>query len=114
MSRRRCRAPALSEDEFEEHVVDAIAAEKKNLDEKVLRDLLARMSYIGGDAEEGRCTTALRARARSAKTPVFYLATPPSMFDEIAEELAAAGLVGERAGSWSRSPSAPTSLRRAS
>ena len=88
---------ALPEDEFLAHVSDAISAKKKNLDENVLRDLLARMSYVGGDAEEGPLYDRLRDALGAAKTPVFYLATPPSMFDEIAEELAAEGLVGARA-----------------
>jgi glucose-6-phosphate 1-dehydrogenase len=86
---------ALSEDEFLGHVSDAITAKKRNHDEKVLDDLLSRMSYVGGDAEEGSLYDGLRAALGDSTTPVFYLATPPSMFDEIAEELAAEGLVGE-------------------
>jgi glucose-6-phosphate 1-dehydrogenase len=86
---------ALSEDEFLGHVTDAITAKKKNHDEKMLDDLLSRMSYVGGDAEEGSLYDGLRAALGDATTPVFYLATPPTMFDEIAEELAAEGLVGE-------------------
>jgi glucose-6-phosphate 1-dehydrogenase len=88
---------ALSEDEFLGHVKEAITAKKKIHDEKVLDDLLSRMSYVGGDAEEGSLYDGLRVALGDATTPVFYLATPPSMFDEIAEELAAEGLVGERA-----------------
>ena len=88
---------ALSEDDFLGHVTDAITAKKQDHDEKVLDDLLSRMSYVGGDAEEGSLYDGLRVTLGDATTPVFYLATPPSMFDEIAEELAAEGLVGERA-----------------
>jgi glucose-6-phosphate 1-dehydrogenase len=87
---------ALSEEEFVGHVTDAITARKKNLDEKVLHELLTRMSYVGGDAEEGSLYDGLHAALGDAKTPIFYLATPPSMFDEIAEELAAEGLVSEQ------------------
>jgi glucose-6-phosphate 1-dehydrogenase len=87
---------ALSREEFLSHVTDVITARKKNLDEKVLQELLARMSYVGGDAEDGPLYDRLRAALGDAKTPVFYLATPPSMFREVAEELAAEGLVGER------------------
>ena len=88
---------ALSEDEFLGHVTEAITAKKRNHDETVLQDLLARMSYVGGDAEEGHLYDGLRAALGEATTPVFYLATPPTMFDEIADELAAEGLVGEGA-----------------
>ena len=63
----------------------------------------------GGDALR---PSARRARGRDA--PVFYLATPPSMFVEIAEELAARRARRRSARSSSRSRSAPTSPRRAS
>jgi glucose-6-phosphate 1-dehydrogenase len=86
---------ALPEEEFVRHVRDAISAGKKSLDETVLRDLLGRMSYIGGDADEGPVYDRLRDALGGATTPVFYLATPPQMFQEVAEELAAEGLVGE-------------------
>ena len=88
---------ALSEDEFLGHVAEAITAKKKNLDENVLRDLLARMSYVGGDAEDEPLYDRLRDALGGATTPVFYLATPPTMFREVAGELADEGLVGEHA-----------------
>jgi glucose-6-phosphate 1-dehydrogenase len=81
--------------DFEQHVTEAIAAAEDRVDEKVLSDLLARLSYIGGDAEEGSTYGRLRDALEGSELPVFYLATPPSMFDEIAQELARAGLVGE-------------------
>jgi glucose-6-phosphate 1-dehydrogenase len=86
---------ALPEEEFVSHVTDAIAARKKNLDEKVLRELLGRMSYIGGDAEDGPVYDRLRIALGDATAPVFYLATPPQMFREVVEEIAAEGLVSE-------------------
>ena len=86
----------LSDDEFIGHVTDAISARKKNLDEAVLRELLSCMRYVGGDAEDGPLYDRLRAALGDARTPIFYLATPPSMFQEVAEELAAEGLVDER------------------
>ena len=57
------------------------------------------MSYVGGDAEDedSPLYDRLREALAGKSTPVFYLATPPSMFDEIAEELADEGLVGDGA-----------------
>ena len=56
----------LSKEELDQHATEAIAARKKNLDEKVLHELLSCMRYIGGDAEEGslydRLTSELRER----------------------------------------------------
>ena len=85
----------VSRDELETHVVDAIGAAEEDVDEKVVADLLARLQYIGGDAEEDDVHAQLRQALAGSELPVFYLATPPSMFDEIAEELAEAGLVGD-------------------
>jgi glucose-6-phosphate 1-dehydrogenase len=82
----------LSKEELDRHATEAIGARKKNLDEKVLHDLLSCMSYIGGDAEEGSLYDRLASELQAKTTPAFYLATPPSMFRDVAEELAKAGL----------------------
>jgi len=82
----------LSKEELDRHATEAIGARKKNLDEKVLHDLLSCMSYIGGDAEEGSLYDRLTSELQGRTTPAFYLATPPSMFRDVAEELAKAGL----------------------
>jgi glucose-6-phosphate 1-dehydrogenase len=82
----------LSKEELDRHATEAIGARKKNLDEKVLRELLSCMSYIGGDAEEGSLYDRLGSELQGRTTPAFYLATPPSMFRDVAEELAEAGL----------------------
>jgi glucose-6-phosphate 1-dehydrogenase len=82
----------LSKEELDRHATEAIGARKKNLDEKVLHDLLSCMSYIGGDAEEGSLYDRLTSELQGKTSPAFYLATPPSMFRDVAEELANAGL----------------------
>ena len=88
---------ALSCEELVRHATEAITAAKKDkLDDKVLHEVLSRMSYVGGDAEDEPLYDRLRVALEGAETPVFYLATPPTMFREVAEELAAEGLVGER------------------
>ncbi len=89
---------ALSREEIVGHATEAITAAKKDtLDEKVLHEFLSHLTYIGGDAEEGPVYDRLRVALSDADTPIFYLATPPSMFREVAEELAAEGLVNDRA-----------------
>jgi glucose-6-phosphate 1-dehydrogenase len=82
----------LSKEELDRHATEAIGARKKNLDEKVLHELLSCMRYIGGDAEEGSLYDRLTSELQGKTTPAFYLATPPSMFRDVAEELADAGL----------------------
>lgn len=84
---------ALREDELAEHAREAVAAAEKDVDEKVLAELLSCLKYVGGEAEAGSMYDRLRDALAGASAPVFYLATPPTMFLEVAEELAAAGLV---------------------
>ena len=79
----------VSDAELRAHATDSIeAAEEGNVDEAVLSELLGRLRYVGGDAEGGAMYSALREALAGSELPVFYLATPPSMFDEIAGELA--------------------------
>ena len=85
----------VPQDELERHVRDAVAAAEEIVDERVLRALLGRLTYIGGDAEEGSVYERLREELGEAQTPVYYVATPPSTFQEVAAELAAADLVRE-------------------
>jgi glucose-6-phosphate 1-dehydrogenase len=88
----------LSREELVGHTTDAIAAAKKErLDETVLHELLSAMSYIGGDAEGESLYDRLGAALEGKSTPAFYLATPPNMFREVAEELAEEGLASDGA-----------------
>ena len=85
----------VSDAELRAHATESIeAAEEGNVDEAVLSELLGRLRYVGGDAEDGAMYNGLREALAGSELPVFYLATPPSMFDEIAGELARADLVG--------------------
>ena len=87
----------VSDDELRKHATEAIEASDEQVDDAALSEFLARLQYVGGDAEaeEDPLYDRLRDALAGSQLPVFYLATPPSMFDEIAEELAEAGLVGD-------------------
>jgi len=82
----------VRDDELARHARDAIEAAEDGVDERVLADFLSRLSYVGGDAEEGSMYDRLRDALAGASTPVFYVATPPATFLDVADELAAAGL----------------------
>jgi glucose-6-phosphate 1-dehydrogenase len=84
---------ALSKEEIVGHATEAITAAKKDsLDDRVLQEFLSRLSYVGGDAAEEPLYDRLRTALEGKTTPAFYLATPPTMFRDVAEELAAEGL----------------------
>ena len=85
----------VSDDELRQHATEAIQAAEDDVDDAALAEFLGRLQYVGGNAEESSMYERLRDVLADATLPVFYLATPPSMFDEIAEELAGAGLVGD-------------------
>jgi glucose-6-phosphate 1-dehydrogenase len=51
-----------------------------------------RLAYVSGDYREPSTYQALRARIEGAKHPLFYLAIPPALFDDVVEGLAAEGL----------------------
>jgi glucose-6-phosphate 1-dehydrogenase len=88
----------LSREEIVRHATEAIAAAKKErLDERVLHEFVSRLSYLGGDAEDDPLYDRLRVALADSRTPIFYLATPPSMFRQVAEELEEEGLVNDRA-----------------
>jgi glucose-6-phosphate 1-dehydrogenase len=82
----------LREDELAEHTREAIFAAVPDADEQVVSELLSRLRYVGGDAEGDSVHERLRAALAGTEAPVFYVATPPSMFLSVAEELAEAGL----------------------
>ncbi|MGH3136430.1 MAG: glucose-6-phosphate dehydrogenase [Gaiellaceae bacterium] len=83
----------VSQEELVVHAREAVAVAEDAVDEKVFRELASRLTYIGGDAENRSLYDRLRDELGDATAPVYYVATPPSTFDEVAEELAHADLV---------------------
>ena len=68
--------------------------------------LSRRASYLAGsfddDATYRRLREHLAERTDGPANVLFYLATPPSLFEPIIERLASVGLTGETAGAWQR------------
>jgi glucose-6-phosphate 1-dehydrogenase len=82
-----------TDDELREHARGAIAA-KYEIDEVVWKGLAARMSYVSGDYREASTFENLAERLGDVKRPLFYLAIPPAMFDDVVQGLARVGLNG--------------------
>jgi glucose-6-phosphate 1-dehydrogenase len=74
------------------HMRDSIRAGGERLDRKVFDGLAARVSYIQGDFGNPATFDRLAKAIRTAKRPLFYLETPPSLFGRVASGLAEAGL----------------------
>jgi glucose-6-phosphate 1-dehydrogenase len=83
----------LSEDEVAKLVREAVSAGVGDLDDKVLRRLISRLTYVAGDVSDPDLYDRLSDELHGSSAPVFYLAIPPDRFGAVAEGLAAAGLV---------------------
>lgn len=73
-------------------VREAVASTGDPIDEEVLGRLTARLCYVAGDYRDGSTYAAIGRRLAGRSNPVFYLAIPPDLFDDVVEGLAAAGL----------------------
>jgi glucose-6-phosphate 1-dehydrogenase len=72
----------------------ASIAEKYDIDEVAWKPLAGRMSYVAGDYREPSTFEQLAERLRDVKRPLFYLAIPPAMFDDVVQGLSQVGLNG--------------------
>ncbi len=75
-----------------QHARDSIVATGEQLDEAVFTRLAKRLSYHHGDFTDGATYAQVAEAIEDAKTPVFYLEVPPSLFGTVVGRLADAGL----------------------
>lgn len=62
------------------------------IDERALKDLLSRLSYVSGDYNDPATFAALKRALGKSKRPAHYLAIPPSLFPTVIRGIGAAGL----------------------
>jgi len=70
----------------------ALADAGSVVDDGVFSRLASRLSYVAGDYREPATYRDIAGRLGSAVRPVFYLAIPPDLFDDVVAGLAGAGL----------------------
>ncbi len=70
---------------------DAIAA-KHDVDPRVWEKMAKRLCYVSGDYREPSTFDALQQRLPGVVRPLFYLAIPPALFDDVVSGLAHVGL----------------------
>ncbi|MDE2229608.1 MAG: glucose-6-phosphate dehydrogenase [Alphaproteobacteria bacterium] len=101
------RAP-MSDAQFRAHIGGALRKfAGAKLDPATREWLLGRLSYLRGDFDEAetfdRLGAALARRDRAGRSnALFYLATPPTLFAPLAEQIGRAGLAKPAHGAWSR------------
>jgi glucose-6-phosphate 1-dehydrogenase len=94
-----CGVPVLgvsssewSDDDLRNRALESITAARGQPDEAVWKSLAERLSYVSGDYREPATFDVLADRLKDVKRPLFYLAIPPVMFEDVVEGLARVGL----------------------
>jgi glucose-6-phosphate 1-dehydrogenase len=82
------------DDQLRDAAHEAIKASADEVDEVCWKQLAGRMSYVSGDYREASTFQRLAEALKGVERPLFYLAIPPSMFDDVVQGLAGVGLNG--------------------
>jgi glucose-6-phosphate 1-dehydrogenase len=80
-----------SVDEFCQHFRSAVEA-KMTVDEKVAADLERRLCFVSGDYREPSTYANLAKELEGCRHPLFYLAIPPELFDDVIDGLRERGI----------------------
>ena len=70
------------------------AAGIPDVDQGTLDRLTRNLGFVSGNYEDEQTFERLAERLKGAEHPMFYLAIPPSLFDDVASGIAKAGLAG--------------------
>ena len=81
-----------SDKDLRDHARAAIKGTGERIDSKVFDRLAKRLSYVQGDFADDGTYERLADKIKGAKSPVFYLEIPPSLFGMTVKGLAGAGL----------------------
>jgi glucose-6-phosphate 1-dehydrogenase len=68
------------------------AAGIDDVDQGALDRLTASLGYVSGNYQDPKTFERLAERLKGSEHPLFYLAIPPSLFDDVASGIASAGL----------------------
>jgi glucose-6-phosphate 1-dehydrogenase len=68
--------------------------EAGDLDETAWKGLAGQLSYVSGDYREASTFETLASKLDGVERPLYYLAIPPAMFDDVIQGLSNVGLTG--------------------
>jgi glucose-6-phosphate 1-dehydrogenase len=86
-----------SADDLREHARAAIEGTGQKISAKVFDRLVKRFSYVQGDFADDATYERVAKEIKDAKSPVFYLEIPPSLFGMVVKGLAGAKLTADAA-----------------
>lgn len=81
-----------SDDQLRTYAREAVRARYGAVPDPELEAFAGRLSYVSGDYADPATYERLRKQLGAARHPMFYLAIPPSMFDQVIGGLMGAGL----------------------
>ncbi|MFP5578293.1 MAG: glucose-6-phosphate dehydrogenase [Acidimicrobiia bacterium] len=84
-----------SDEDLRDRIRESVSEQVDDVDEAALASLAERACYVSGDYREGSTFDDLARALRAAgdpRAPLFYLAIPPAMFDDVVEGIARVGL----------------------
>ena len=81
-------------DQLREHAKKSIADTGEPIDEAIFDRFAARLSYVSGDFSDASTYERVGSALSGARSPVFYLEIPPSLFGMVIEGLSRVGVTG--------------------
>jgi glucose-6-phosphate 1-dehydrogenase len=81
-----------TDEQLRAHAHESIEKTGEPVDAKVFARLARRLSYVQGDFSDASTYARVASAIEGARTPVFYLEIPPSLFGTVVKGLADAGL----------------------
>jgi glucose-6-phosphate 1-dehydrogenase len=82
------------DDQLRSAAYEAIKDSGVEIDEVCWKQLASRMTYVSGDYRDAGTFQRLAEQLSEVERPLFYLAIPPSMFDDVVQGLASVHLNG--------------------
>ncbi len=86
--------PKWSLAQLHERVKDSLQHSGGTDDPRALDRLLSLLSYVNGDYNDQKTFIAIKKALGDAQHPAYYLAIPPSLFEQVIQGLGTAGLAG--------------------
>jgi glucose-6-phosphate 1-dehydrogenase len=81
-----------TDEELRANARQALVEADEEFDEEVFSRLAANLCYVSGDYRDSSVYAEIETRLAGRTCAVFYLAIPPSLFDDVVEGLAGVGL----------------------
>ena len=75
----------------DERLVDHVREVLQGRDEAIIDQLCSHLSYVEGDYQNPAVYDLISEKLGDAQLPVFFMAIPPSLFDDVATGLAGVG-----------------------